>query len=602
MLLHRSSAAIVAATSLIISASAIAAEDEIIVTATRQPERLVDALPNAQVITAADIERLQPRDLPRLLGRLSGVDFRDSGGRGSVSGVFIRGAAPSQSIVLIDGIRSASATVGATALENIPVEAIERIEVVKGPLSGLYGADAIGGVIQIFTKRGQAGPPTPTLYTRYRTDDTHEYTASVSGGSERGGYHGSFSYEDSSGLDRTTIDTGGNHDRDGFDEFAFNFSAHYRPTDTLEGRFSMLRTDAHSEFDNTFGPDMNHDLDSKVENYSGKLLYTPAAQWRLTLDAGHFVDATVTPVFFSDITTKRTSVLMQADYQLHADHTVSGGFEYYDDKVETLALFSRTSRDNAAGFFQWQGRYGRFGILGNVRYDDNEVYGDNTNGSVALEYRLQPNLRFVASYGTAFRAPSFNDLFFPGFGNPNVRPEDSESVEISLRGSHFGANWRISAYDTDVEDLIGFDLATFTANNTADASLRGIEFEFARTVAGWNLQANMNFLDADDDTTGLKLADRAAFAANASVFRSFGKVGVSIDLQAEDGRRESGNLELQGFVIAGVGASYDVCPQLRLSARVDNLWDENYTQNLVSPVDAFRTYGRTATISLRASY
>ena len=154
--------------------STIAAEteNEIIVTATREPVPMREVLPATSLITRADIDRIQPRDLPSLLGRLSGVDFRDSGGRGSVSGVFIRGAAPGQSIILIDGIRSASATLGTTALEGIPLDSIERIELVKGPVSGLYGADAVGGVIQIFTKRGKKQRLTPQVHASYRTDDT----------------------------------------------------------------------------------------------------------------------------------------------------------------------------------------------------------------------------------------------------------------------------------------------------------------------------------------------------------------------------------------------------------------------------------------------
>jgi len=156
----------VALLAAILSIPVLAAEfeDEILVTATRQPSPLKDVLPSSQVFTQEDIERLQPKDLPSLIGRMSGVSFRDSGGRGSVSGVFIRGASTSQSIILIDGVRTSSATVGATALEGIPIESIERVELVKGPLSGLYGADAVGGVIQIFTKKGRQQRLTPQIH------------------------------------------------------------------------------------------------------------------------------------------------------------------------------------------------------------------------------------------------------------------------------------------------------------------------------------------------------------------------------------------------------------------------------------------------------
>lgn len=582
--------------------TAFADDDEIIVTATRQPTALRQVLPTAHVITRSDIDRIQPKDLPSLLGRIGGVDFRDTGGRGSVSGVFIRGASPSQSIVLIDGMRSASASVGATTLEAIPIESIERIEIVKGPLSGLYGADAIGGVIQIFTQRGQQQRATPAVHVRYRTDDTQEYTAELNGGNERGGFHVSFGFETTQGIDRTTIKTGGNADRDGYDEFALNASGNYRLLDELEARVSFLRTDAHSEFDNTFGPDTGFDSDNKIENNTLKLVYTPLESLRLSFDAGHFVDENVTPVFGSDITAKRTSVSLQADYRVHADHTITAGVDYYDDKIDTLAPFAFTSRENIGGFFQWQGRYGDFQVVGSGRYDDNEVYGTDSNGSVAVEYRFAANLAAVVSYGTAFRAPSFNDLFFPGFGNPNVRPEESESVEVSLKGQHLALDWRLSAYHTDVIDLIGFDAATFTAANTADATLQGIELEFGYRSGPWNFNANLNYLDARDDTTDIYLDGRARFATNVEVYRSIGKFDLSVDLQAESGRHDLRGTRITGFTTAGLGANYRVTDKLRIAARLDNVWDEDYALTLVNATDAFRTYGRTAMVSLHARY
>ena len=589
------------ATSLFIF-SAFADDDEIVVTATRQPTSLKQILPTAHVITRSDIDRIQPKDLPSLLGRLGGVDFRDTGGRGSVSGVFIRGATPSQSIVLIDGMRSASASVGATTLEAIPIELIERIEVVKGPLSGLYGADAIGGVIQVFTKRSQQQRATPAMHTRYRTDDTQQYIAELNGGNERGGFHVSFGYETTRGIDRTTIKTGGNADRDGYDELALNASGNYRLLDELEARVGFLRTDAHSEFDNTFGPDAGHDSDNKIENNTLKLIYTPLESLRISFDAGHFVDENVTPVFGSDITSKRTSVSLQADYRVHPDHTITAGVDCYDDKIDTLALFAITSRKNVGGFFQWQGRYGDLSVVGSVRHDDNEVYGNDTNGSVAVEYGLTANLAGVVSYGTAFRAPSFNDLFFPGFGNPDIRPEESESVEISFNGQHFAVDWRLSAYHTDIKDLIGFDLATFIAANTADATLQGLEFEFSYSFGPWNFDANLNYLDARDDATDVYLSGRAKFATNVEVYRSIGKFDLSLDVQAESGRHDLGGTPIMGFTIAGLGANYRLTDKLRIATRLDNVWDEDYALTLVSPTDAFRTYGRTTMVSLHAHY
>jgi vitamin B12 transporter len=590
------------ATILAVPVWAAEVENEILVTATRQPLALKDALPSSQIFTQQDIERLQPKDLPSLLGRMSGVSFRDSGGRGSVSGIFIRGASTSQSIILIDGVRTSSATVGATALEGIPIESIERIELVKGPLSGLYGADAVGGVIQIFTKQGQQQRLTPQIHASYRTDDTQEYTLELGAGNERGKFHATFAYENSAGIDRTTIVSGGNADRDGLDEFALNVSASYRIFDDLNAQVNILRSDAHSEFDNLFGADTNFDSDTQVENNALKLTYTPTERLRVSFDASHFVDESKTPVFFSDIATRRTSFGLQSDYQVHENHGITVGIEYYDDKVDTTSSFVETSRDNVAGYFLWQGRYEKLSAVGSVRYDDNEAYGDNTNGSVALKYDIVDTLSAVVSFGTAFRAPSFNDLFFPGFGNPSVKPEESETVEVSLKGNYSGARWRLSAYHTDVKDLIGFDFASFTANNISDATLQGVEAEIAYTFYAWQLNLNADYLDAKDDSSDEFLDDRAEFSANADAHRSFGKFDVSMDLQAERGRHDRVGTSINGFVIFGAGMNYRLTEKVRVAARLDNLLDEDYTLNLATATDVFRTYGRTATFSVHATY
>lgn len=577
-------------------------EDEILVTATRQPSPLKDVLPSSQVFTQEDIERLQPKDLPSLIGRMSGVSFRDSGGRGSVSGVFIRGASTSQSIILIDGVRTSSATVGATALEGIPIESIERVELVKGPLSGLYGADAVGGVIQIFTKKGRQQRLAPQIHVGYRTDDTQEYAVELGAGNERGAFHATFAYENSAGLDRTTIKTGGNADRDGLDEFALNISASYRLFDQLMTQFTLLRTDSHSEFDNLFGTDANFDSDTKIENNALKFTYTPSEKLRLSLAASHFVDESTTPVFGLDITARRTSFSFQSDYQVQADHALSLGVEYYDDKVDTLSNFAVTSRDNIGGFLLWQGRYGKLSTVGSVRYDDNEVYGDQTNGSFAMKYNFWDDFAATVSYGTAFRAPSFNDLFFPGFGNPNVQPEESETVEVSFNGKHFGAGWRISGYYTEVKDLIGFDFVTFTANNTAEATLQGVELELSYSMADWTINASTGYLDARDETADEYLDDRAEFSADVDLHCRFNRLDLSMDVQAESGRHDSGGTTIDGFVIFGASANYRFNERFRLSGRIDNIFDENYTLNLATSADVFRTYGRTALISLHASY
>jgi len=576
--------------------------EEVVVTATRRPIELRHVLPSTQIVNSADIERLQPRDLPSLLGHMSGLNYRDSGGRGSISGVFIRGATPAQSIVLIDGMRTSSATTGATALEAIPVSSIERIEIVKGPLSGMYGADAVGGVIQIFTKHGRKERPMSQIDVSYRTDDTQRYNAGLTASSERGSFHSTFSYENGQGIDSTTIQSGGNADRDGFNEASLNVAANYHLFETLEARLSVLRADSHNEFDNLFGDGTRFDSDNKIENTTFKLTYNPTEKLRLTADAGHFKDRHKIPAFSSDLTTRRTSISGQADYSLHSHHIVTFGIDYYSDRISALAAFSETSRDNLAGYLQWQGHYGPLTAVGSIRCDDNEAYGNTTNGSIATGYTLAENLTFSISYGTAFRAVSFNDLFFPNFGNPDLKPEESETFEISLRGNHSGLGWRINAYRTSVDNLNGFDPISFMAANVSEATMQGVEIELDYALGPWFTTGNLNYLDARDDTSGEYLDDRAEFAANFELYREIGPINVSTSLQSESGRHDRTGASIKGFVTMGLGANYQLNRHLGLSARIENLWNEDFSLNLATATDKFRTYGRTAIMNLSVEY
>jgi len=577
-------------------------EDEIIVTATKGMQSLKATLPTAHVINSIDIERMQPRDLPSLLGRVSGVSFRDSGGRGSTSGVFIRGAASSQIIVLIDGVRSASATTGATALENIPVESIERIEIVKGPLSGLYGADAMGGVIQVFTKRGQTSGVAGSARANYGTHRTQDYGISVSGGNDNVQFYGSVSKEDTAGIDRTDLSSAGNGDRDGFEEHSGSLSLSAQFNERLSAQLNYLKSDSRSDFDNVYGTDTGRYSDSTVENVSSKVLFNPSDVVSLSVDLGYFSDHLVTPAFSSDIQTRRRSIALQGDVRLSGASVVTFGADYYDDDVTTLSAFAETERDNEGYFVQWQGRVGHASVVTSLRYDDNEAYGDDTNGSFSLGYPLSGSVQLVASYGTAFKAPTFNDLFFPGYGNPNVLPEESETFELALKGYMDDVDWRLSLYRSNVDDLIGYDFSTFTAGNTKNATLEGVELALQTTLWGWNVSSNLDYLEARDADSNEYLDDRAVWTANLSAGRGFGNLYVSVDAKAEHGRHDRSGSDVGGFAVWGLSAVYDVAENVKVSARVDNLFDKNYTLNLATSNVSYETEGTVAKFGVEYTF
>ncbi|NND81905.1 MAG: TonB-dependent receptor [Gammaproteobacteria bacterium] len=574
-------------------------KDQIVVTA-KGTQSLADVLPTSHVLTSADVEAAQAFDLPDLLNQVSGISVTPTGGRGSVTGTFLRGTSISQNIVLVDGVRVGSATLGAATLNAYPVEAIERVEVVKGPLSGIYGADAVGGVIQVFTRTGGEGRGSATL--TLGDDGLAEYGIGLNAGNDLHSLHVSANYEERDGIDHTSITSGGNDDDDSYEESAFSISGKTQLSDNTRAQLSVLYSDIESEFDNTFGADTGFVTLTKTLSaaLSINTRINDAIDWNTTLGTNE--DESVTEVFFSDLTTNRDSLSTELAFLLNDSTQLTVGADYYQEDIEPAGDFPVSDRDNTGVFALLQLGSGPFNLLANVRYDDNSTYGDETNGSLALNYDFSDRLRAVLSYGTAFSAPSFNFLYFPFFGNPDLLPEESESYELSLLGRHGGLSWRASAYRTDVENLFSFDPATFLAANIGAAELSGLELELGTRVQEWDLSARVDLLSAKDADSGTKLDDRAETTLRLSAARQFERLNLALDLLIEDGRHDNFGTELSGYGLIDVRGSYVINDQLILSASIDNLTDKDYTVNLIGPSERYNTLGRQSKISLRYNF
>lgn len=573
---------------------------EIVVTA-KGEQSLINVLPTSHVFGQEDIEAAQVKDVPALLSRIAGVNVTDSGGRGSNTGVFIRGVSNSQIIVLIDGVRVGSATLGAAALNSYPVEAIERIEVVKGPLSGIYGADAVGGVIQLFTKKGGDGLGTATA--SFGSDSLTEYGFSFNGGNERNSFHISANREDTDGIDRTSITTGGEADDDGFEETAISFGGRVAFSDSTTTNLSVLYTDSTVEFDNLFGGDISPFTDTKTLSTALSLNseLSDIVTWNTTLGINKD-EAATTSGFPSEFITNRDSIGTELVTALSGSTLLTFGADYYQEDIESNNDFPITDRDNTGVYAQLQSTLGQFGLVGSLRYDDNSAYGSNTNGSIALNYNFSDSVRAVASVGTAFVAPSFNFLYFPFFGNPDILPEESESYELSILGNHDALSWRVSAYKTDIENLFSFDPATFTAANIGEAEIQGVEFELGTRLAEWDIMASIDFLSAEDVGSGIELDDRAERSLAISAAREFDKLDLRFDLRGESDRFDRRGTELSSYALFDISAVYRLNDQFTISANLDNVFDKDYTVNLATGTERFNTEGRQAKLSLRYAF
>ncbi len=585
-------------------------DDEVVVTATRNEQPLHKVLASVAVMNRVDIERSTATDMAGLLGQISGLDVKDSGSRGSTSSVNIRGTNSDHVLILIDGVRSASATSGATALQQIPLEQIERIEVVKGPRASLYGADALGGVIQVFTRRGFDNNGDVAI--EVGADHLTKITSGFSGGTEHTRAAINLAYENTDGYDSTAADGSVNDDDDGYREKSLLLSLDHTFSNDWSLGFSGLRVESEAEFD---GGDGAY-TDSVNQTLALSLQAPLSEQLSVSVNLSENRDESET---FSDnnseFNTQRHMATAQVDYALNASNLVSLGYDYYEDEVTSTTAFSEDARDNQAYFLQYQGEIQQWLLTASLRSDDNQAFGRHTTRTLAVGYPITDHTLLSVSYGTAFKAPTFNDLYYPyqqfNFGaflyeysgNAELEPERSESVEVLLRSVWRGVQWSLSYYQTDIDDLIdlGYIGTVNTPINVSEATVDGAEFSADFRVLGWNSSLAMAYTDPRNEDTDAMLADRSRGSISWSLDKQFGDWEVFALWRAQSYRYNSDSERLGGFNTVDLRATYQLLPQLQLTTKVSNLFDVDYTLNS-NAYTVYETPGRQWSIGARYQF
>jgi vitamin B12 transporter len=588
------------------SAHATAEGELVVVTATRTPRMVSDTLASVSVITREDIEQLQARSSIDLLRGIPGVSIASNGGLGKNTSIFMRGTESDHVLVMIDGVKVGSATSGATALQDIPVEQIERIEIVRGPRSGLYGSEAMGGVIQIFTRRG-GGALTPNLSLGIGSERTWRVGAGLSGGGDQAWFNVSLSALETDGFNACsgkpfpggagcfTIEP----DRDGYRNVGGSVRAGVRLPGGGELDLNWLRAESENEFDGTF----QNEGEAVQEVIGGRLRFAALAAWDVTLGAGlsrdhsdNFKDG----VFASRFDTDRSTFSLQNDFQVAADHLMTLGYDYQNDEISGSTPFPERSRSNDGLFAQYVGEGGAHSWQLGARADDNEQFGFHRTGSLAWGYKFSPALRLFASYGTAFKAPTFNELYFPGFGNPTLKPETARNVEVGLRGQNGWGNWSAAMYRMRIDDLIAFDSAISLPNNIDSARLTGFEGTLGSRLLGWDVNASLTLSDPENRVAGANrgnvLPRRSERSVRLDVDREFGALRVGASLLAEGRRYDdvANTRRLSGYGTVDLRAEYALHREWRLQARVENLFDKDY-----ETAAFFNQQGRGLFVTLR---
>jgi len=571
-----------------------------VVTPARQTQSIDDALPPTAVITREDIDRWQTVDLVSVLSRETGVQFAQGGGRGSAASLFVRGANTSQVLVLVDGIRLNASTSGAAAVGSIALDAIDRIEIVRGNLSSLYGSSAIGGVVQIFTRRGtEPGVSVAVEGGQGRTLDGRASAGGSFGpwrvgGAVGGGTTAQFSAIDTTRVVPSPFAPGANPDIDGNDYLTASLGAAWRDGEKLfaiNGWLNRNRTQYDSTAD---GPTATHVESSQLAAANALARLPLSAAWTTQLAFGasrdNSTNAVSDPASFNNgaFDADNLALTWTNDIDFGRGVRAQLGAEYlrqigastsYDPNGGGAS--QRYTRTVGSGWAGVNGDSGPHQFQLNARYDNYSDAGAATTGLAAYGYRLAPAWRVTAQLSSAFRAPSFNDLYFPFFGNPALAPERAVSGEVGLQYAATTTALRAALFRTDTRDLISYSPATQRAENIASARVSGFELSGNWRGGPWQLSANGTLLRAIDEQTGERLLRRAPWLINAAATYDPGAwlagmevsvVGPRDDIDINDFERT----RLASYTLARLVGAWRVQPYLTLRARIENLFDARY--------------------------
>lgn len=490
--------------------SAMADDKVIVVTANRTAQELNDTLADVKVIERADIERLQSQSFIDLLVNVSGIDTVQKGGQSQDASIFMRGANSNQVLILIDGVRVGSATLGVKSPSNIPVSQIERIEIVKGARAAQWGSDAIGGVIQIFTRRYESGEH--RVAVTLGSNSTQELDIAVGLGNDKLSNTISYSHKESDGFDARIDDE---LDKDGYknDSLAIRGDYHITSNGILDWVAQIDQGD--SEFDTSFGGNK-----TDYNNHLWNIRYTQKSDsWNNQVMIANSRDRSVT--YGNAVERKDASVFetrrQQFSFLTHTDISESlgftGGVEWLKDNVEkSSTAYKQTERKTKsihAGM-----NYIQDALLADfsIRYDDVESVSSETSFNIGIGYRISSSNLLSLNYAEGFKAPTFNDLYFPYGGNPNLQFETSDNLELVFKGFYDIGQLVVSVYDSDVDDLIQWtpdSEGVWSPSNVGNAEVSGIDASFNFAYGDFSHQLSASYVKAEDAATGKQLLRRA---------------------------------------------------------------------------------------------
>jgi len=591
-LVVRLSAAAVAVSCLSVSQTFAADTDnqleQVVVTASRVEQSVSDVIGSVTVITREEIERRNVQSVQDLLRGEAGIEIYNNGGLGKVSAISMRGGNAAQTLVLVDGQRLGSATDGTTSIQFIPVDQIERIEIIRGPRSSLYGSDAMGGVIQIFTR--QASGFNASL--GFGSHNTQDYTAGF--GFKAGDFHfnatGNYLQSDGFNACQPSLVAGcyaNEPDDDGYRNSSGNAHLGYAFGKLADLEFSALYAEGYTEYDG-----YTNQGRFKESSPGVKLGITPIDTVSIQLQGGithDDQDYFSNGQFLERLNTKKTNGSALVNWKLNDNHSISGGIDYLQDSIDTIVdasdpsvQYAATKRTSHGEFVQYLSKLGDHELSASARRDHSSQYGSYNTGDLGWKWFVVGKAFAInAGWGKAFHAPTFNDLYYPfGAGNPNLVPEHSSSVEFGASGEMQWINWSLQAFSSTVHDLIALD-SNFYPINT-EAKLRGLEAIVNGHWSSFNAGLTYTLLDPRSrqpgDNYNHLLPRRARQSGRIDVGYDLGPVQLSSIINIVGPRYDdlANSKRLPGYTTVDFNSTIELNKAFSLQLKLANFFDRQY--------------------------
>ncbi|GBG13822.1 vitamin B12 transporter [Novimethylophilus kurashikiensis] len=564
--------------------------DDVVVTANRIPQPREAVLADVSVITGEEIARSGQSSLVEVLRTLPGVEIESNGGLGMASAVHLRGTSSQSVVVLVDGLRVGSATLGTTAFEQISPDQVERIEVVRGPASSLYGADAVGGVIQIFTKHGESKPVASVSFG-YGSYNTRKATASLSGaiGDTRASLN--ISTLNTDGISSLRNQTERAADHDAYRNESISASIDHKIVDGHEIGLQIYDSFNHAQFDDDSLFSSHQYMTQRGISLTSRNQITTI--WHSTLRVGEGEDALKS--FGSSfgeniIRTYQRQYLWQNDVQLPLG-TLTLAYDRLEQHVVSLTEFAKTHRNDNGWLASYLLDEGPHSFQFSMRRDDNSQFGQHTTGNIAYGYRFNQFWKVSGSYGTAFRAPTFADLYWPfqDFGpsygtyqgNPNLKPETSRNREVSLTYDQGHHRVTATAYHNEVNNLLVCCQGLFHdfPTNVGSATINGVTLAYEGWFDRYHLRANSDFQSPKDDETGHLLSRRSRAHGAIYLGQTWDKLELGTEVVSSGARYDdaANTRRLGGYTLVNFTGKYELSPEWSLEGRINNVFDKYYT-------------------------